>query len=91
MNDIVFFFSQMYENKYSSCIVVNEKQGNVFIENSKFIDTGSARNYGCIALEVLNVSLTSTIFKSDGSSSSSFSVQGGYLNIQSQYATIFDC
>jgi len=81
----------MYENNYSSCIVVNEKQGNVLIEDSEFIDTGSAKNYGCMALEVLNVSLTSTIFKSDGSSSSSFSVQGGYLNILSQYAKIYDC
>jgi len=73
----------MYENNYSSCIVVNEKQGNVFIENSKFIGSGSSKKYGCIALEVINLSLIATIFESDGSSSSSFSVQGGYLNILS--------
>lgn len=71
--------------------MVNDKQGNLFIENSKFIDTGSALNYGCMALEVLTASLTSIIFKSDGSSNSSFSVQGGYLNILSQYAYLKDC
>lgn len=49
---------------------MNDKQGNVAIENSIFIDSGSAKNYGCIALEVINFSLKSTIFKSDGSSSS---------------------